>query len=85
MSIWDPLIEKVELPFKLCSNAKEAFVQKDAAAFTVKHVQFKRFRKRIVRLTASMRTPLIFDSAGIFRDIMENPRRYIIDWHWNSS
>jgi UDP-N-acetyl-D-mannosaminuronic acid dehydrogenase len=67
VSVWDPCISKRPPGFSFYTDPKEAFRGKDGAIFTVAHKQFIKISSRIHDLTQVMRTPLIYDGAGVLR------------------
>lgn len=67
VSIWDPWVVSNPVGYRSCKNATDAFKGKDVAVFTVAHSQFKRAVNSMRRLSSLMRTPLIYDGAGLFR------------------
>lgn len=67
VSIWDPFIAKRYLGFQFYKDPNKAFTGKDAAIFTVGHKQFLKVSSRINELTELMRTPLVYDGAGVLR------------------
>lgn len=70
VTVWDPWVTR-NRPTDLIYNddPQQAFDGVDAAIFTVKHDQFETLRSRIQQLVRLMRTPVIFDGAGIFKDV----------------
>jgi len=77
VSIWDPHVTEVN-QFRFHQNPAEAFRGKDAAIFTVAHREFVNVQNRIERYTKLMRTPLIYDGAGIFRGGAHRRRPYTL-------
>lgn len=73
VTVWDPWVTRYR-PTDLIyhDNPQEAFKGVDAAVFTVKHRQFETLRPRIQQFARLMRTPVIFDGAGIFNDAEKN-------------
>jgi nucleotide sugar dehydrogenase len=67
VAIWDPCISARPRGFDLCNDAITAFKGKDVAIFTVAHSQFSSVVQEIQRYTKLMRTPLIYDGAGLLR------------------
>jgi UDP-N-acetyl-D-mannosaminuronic acid dehydrogenase len=67
VSVWDPWITVPLNEFPVQKDPTSAFKGKDVAVFTVAHRQFLEIADTIGRLTNQMRTPLIYDGAGIFR------------------
>jgi UDP-N-acetyl-D-mannosaminuronic acid dehydrogenase len=67
VSIWDPCISAQPRGFRVYKDPISAFRGKDVAIFTVAHKQFSEVAREIQRYTRLMRTPLIYDGAGLFR------------------
>jgi UDP-N-acetyl-D-mannosaminuronic acid dehydrogenase len=67
VSVWDPYISNKYPHFSRYNDADEAFRGKDAAIFTVAHEQFINISSRIRDLAGIMRTPLVYDGAGVLR------------------
>jgi nucleotide sugar dehydrogenase len=69
VSIWDPWITVSVNGFQMHREPTAAFRDKDVAIFTVAHRQFVEVAKRekMRQLTKLMRTPVVYDGAGLFR------------------
>lgn len=70
VTVWDPWVTRNRPTDLIYHNSpQKAFEGVDAAIFTVKHHQFETLMPRIQEFVRLMRTPVIFDGAGIFRDV----------------
>jgi len=67
VSVWDPCITGELKGYLLHKDPYDAFREKDVAIFTIAHDQFVQVANGIERFTRLMRTPLIYDGAGLLR------------------
>ncbi len=74
--VYDPwLAPEVDLGFKRCDEATEAFRHKDAVIFTVKHHQFIEWRgEQLRQLVSSLKTPIIIDGWNMFPEMAGDRR-----------
>lgn len=78
--IWDPKVRWLDLKYSRIDNPDKVIENIDALIFTVKHDEFVKLNENneILKLLKKMRTPIIIDGWGIFRNLRSKKNiRYI--------